>query len=57
VAAGRARLLSLLALVAGGAAFGAGATPSAFGFAGRYTHSFRNGNVEGESYIPPRIAS
>lgn len=49
--AGKARLWALLALFASGAALGAGATPSAFDFAGRYTHSFRNGNVDGESYM------
>jgi hypothetical protein len=37
-------------LFAGGAALGAAATPSAFDLAGRYTHSFRNGNVDGASY-------
>lgn len=50
VAAGRARLAGLLALFAGGAALGAGAAPTAFDFAGRYAHSFRNGFVGGESY-------
>jgi hypothetical protein len=48
--AGKARLLALLGLFAGGTALGAGAAPSAFDLAGRYTHSFRNGNVDGESY-------
>jgi hypothetical protein len=37
-------------LFAGGAALGAGAAPSAFDLAGRYTYSHRNGNVDGESY-------
>ena len=48
--AGKARLLALLVLFAGGSAFGAAAAPSAFDLAGRYSHSFRNGNVDGESY-------
>ena len=48
--AGKARLLALLAFFAGGAALGAGAAPSAFDLAGRYTHSFRNGTVDGSRF-------
>jgi hypothetical protein len=49
--AGKARLLVLLALFAGGAALGAGAAPSALVFAGRYTRSHPNGNVDGDRYV------
>ena len=49
--AGRMRLLALLALFAGGTAAGAGAGFTAWDLAGRYTHSFRNGNVSGERYV------
>lgn len=48
--AGKARLLALIALVAGGAALGTGTATSAFDLAGRYTHSFRNGDVSGDSF-------
>jgi len=49
--AGKARLPALLALFAAGTAAGAGAGVTAFDFAGRYTHTFRNGVVSGERYL------
>jgi hypothetical protein len=48
--AGEARLWALLTLFASGAALGAGATPSAFDFGGRYAANHPNGNVDGERY-------
>jgi hypothetical protein len=48
--AGRPLAAALLGLLAGGAALGAGAGPSAFDLAGRYTFSFRNGDVSGDHY-------
>jgi hypothetical protein len=48
--AGKARLLALLALFAAGTAVGAGAGVTAFDVAGRYTHSFRNGDISGASF-------
>ena len=48
--AGRPRLLALLALVTAGSAAGAGAGLTAFDLAGRYTHSFPNGTVDGDGY-------
>ena len=48
--AGKARFLALLALFAGGTAISAGAGVTAFDFAGRYTHSFRNGDISGASF-------
>lgn len=50
VAAGKARLLALAAVFASGAALAAAAVPSAFDLAGRYTYSFRNGTVGGDSF-------
>jgi hypothetical protein len=48
--AGSARLAALLALFAAGTATGAGAAFTTAELAGRYTHSFRNGLVSGESF-------
>lgn len=50
VVAGKARLLALLAIALGGTAVGAGAGVTAYDLAGRYTHSFLNGNVDGDRY-------
>jgi hypothetical protein len=50
VAAGRLRQAALPGLFAAGAALGAGALPTAFDLAGRYTHSFGNGDVSGAHY-------
>jgi hypothetical protein len=47
--AGRARLLALATIFVGGTALGA-AVPTAFNLAGRYTHSFPNGSVDGGGY-------
>jgi hypothetical protein len=57
VAAGKARLATVFAIFAGGTALGAGAAPSAFDFGGRYMHSFRNGTVDGESFISTDIVT
>lgn len=48
--AGKARLLALLAIAAGGTAVGAGAGVTAYDLAGRYSRTFLNGNVDGERY-------
>jgi len=50
VAAGRLGRAALLATFAAGGALGAAASPSAFDLAGRYTYSFRNGDVSGAHY-------
>lgn len=50
-AAGRLRVAALLGLFAAGGALGAGAAPSAFDLAGRYTHGFRNGDVSGDNHL------
>jgi hypothetical protein len=49
-AAGRLLSASLLGLFAAGAAFGVRVAPSAFDLAGRYTYSFRNGDITGDHY-------
>ena len=48
--AGKAGLLVLATIFVGGAALGAAAVPTAFSLAGRFTHSFPNGSVDGEGY-------
>ena len=40
----------ILALLVAGAALGAAAAPSAYDLAGRYSHSFRNGDISGAHF-------
>lgn len=44
------RYFAVLAPFAAGAALGAAASPSAYDLAGRYTHSFKNGDVSGAGF-------